>query len=65
MKHTWNLKKGIQKNSKDFVLNFNIGHLHNIYMQIRIVGYLQLVGAMFRYAESHLFLHHSMFRLEY
>ena len=32
-----------------------------IYMQFRIVGYLPLVGAMFRYAESHIFSHHGMF----
>ena len=65
MKHIWNLNKSIQKNSKHFVLNFNIRHLHNIYMQFRIVGYLPLVGAMFRYAESQLFSHHNMFRPEY
>ena len=47
------------------MLNFNIRHLHNICMQFGIVGYLPLVGAMFRCAESHLFSHHSMFRPEY
>ena len=34
-------------------------------MQFRIVGYLPLIGAMFQYAESHLFSHHSMFTPEY
>ena len=65
MKYIWNLNKSVQKNSKHFVLNFNIRHLDYIYMQCGIVGYLPLVGAMFQYAESHIFSHHSMFRPEY
>ena len=35
-------------------------YLPYIYMQFKIVGYLPLVDAMFRYAESHIFSHHSI-----
>ena len=64
MKHIWNLNKSIQKNQNISCLILILGILH-IKMQFRIVGYLPLVGTMFRYAESHLFSYHSMFRPGY